>query len=166
MSERIPPITETIAGDWLALAGTLAGLLTYARARDLTAPTWNGGPEGDGFKMTLFAPEGLGRVIADVWLGGSDKTCQIRVETTAVYADFWDRTIALLKTIAAETDSIRGMVEPTAWDLVAFYYENRKKGMRTSLRQLAEQHRLNYSYLRTVKSQYDRVQGDRTKLQG
>lgn len=148
-------VDESIAGDWLLITSALVGWLDWGRLRNPARPSWVGGPEPPGYKMTIFDGVGIARVIADVWLSGDATTTRIRIISTHQHAALWTDALAFLNIFASGHDMITRTMEPTPDQVIEYYYRSRAAGRRVTLRQIAKERGISYSTLTKHKMAYD-----------
>jgi hypothetical protein len=106
-----------------------------------------------------FVSDALGE-IGTVVLSGDDRRTTLRVTAPDEYAEHWRGLVSTIRAFADEARETRQHFQGlTAEEVIEQYYRMKGQRSRITLNELAKRHGFNASYLRTVKSEYDRKRG-------
>jgi hypothetical protein len=147
MNKQPSIIRRTFTGDWWYFAGALKALLTSQGF------TPNDGPQRDG--RVLYA--GGDWTHDQVTITGKDSKTTMVVEIYAPErAESWRKIVLLLEEMAIHARFMRQQViGTTPQELIETYYRSRAAGGKVTLKQLAQQAGISYSYLTKAKMAYD-----------
>jgi hypothetical protein len=156
-----PPRTFsfTYHGDWWWIAAHITVLLnTTQRAREeqnLARLRWEQDTQPG--QMTFKGSTDQGEQVLSLAVSGSEGKTTIQFSDAEPVIGFWQPIIIQVRTVAEQAHKVRRLVAPTTDEVIERYYRARAAGGKVTLKQLAQQYGFNYSYLRAVKSEYDKA---------
>jgi hypothetical protein len=104
-----------------------------------------------------FTPANIER-LPDGAIGGAERSFRL----TPASIDTEKLTAIVVEMMLNRSETIRDLTAPpqiTAEYLIERYYRIKAQGGKVTLKQLAEKYGFNHSYLRTVKTEYDKAGG-------
>lgn len=146
-----------IAMDMWTLAGAAQALMHRDRHATPPAPSYNSGPDAQGYHFTLFDPDRLGRVVGELRFIRQAEATFVQVEVAEDFYAYCAGLVEFLDLLAGSAYNFRRAYEPTADEAIERYYRSRAAGSRVTLRQIAKDTGFSYGYLRTAKIAYDKV---------
>lgn len=165
-NEIVKEINGTLPGDWWTLAAAFTQLAAYLPYEEYK-PRPVSGPDHGGFHATVYGGPIAGGLLGRIQFSGSDgQTLIVITPATPASVPYWEYTIERLQMFNDLARQLRRDTEPTAYELVERFYRARAAGAKVTLKQLAQQYRMNYSYLRAVKAEYDKSGGWGSKVLG
>lgn len=155
MSDESIQIRRRLPCEWWPLAGQLRAALDRRRGDpDLR---WTSQPASSGCIIHI-GPHPLASPIAQFMFVGKDDSTTLVVTTIAHNVPKIQSFIDDLAAMAREArDARRGSVGETPDELIEEYYRRRAAGSKVTLKQLAAQAGISYSYITKAKMKYDRA---------
>jgi hypothetical protein len=149
-------IEETIPGDWWYLAAAFGAI------HKIPAPHPSRNPDGmmtySGYTITVLHKD-IGYNLGSITFSGKQGMTTIHVRVSwPEYASYWREIIERLKGFAFDARNIRrDAIAPTIDRVIELYYQIRAAGGKITLKELAEQEGVKYSYMRKRKVAYDKA---------
>lgn len=144
-----------IAMDIWTLAGAAQALMTHDEHADPPAPSYNSGPDDQGYHFELLDPHHFDRVVGELRFIRHPDFTLVRVRVLEDFYPYCANMVEFLDRLTSFAQILRQRYTISAEGAIERYYRSRAAGSRKTLRQIATETAYSYDYLRKVKRQYD-----------
>jgi hypothetical protein len=142
-------------GDWWWFASACSAILHDRDVHDeVLRSAWHTVAVTDGYRWERTDSTPAGSLTIT---GRDGKTTIFASAPTLEDMEYWRELGELLQHMATQARDLQRAAEPTADQVIQRYYRIKAQGSKITLRQLAEETGFNHSYLRDVKSAYDKA---------